>query len=86
MPMKNTINVKVAKNNTEPGLSLLRRFQKKVQESGIMPRVRSIRYAVRPLSDLKVKNGKLKKLAGGVEYNRLKRLGALVERKKGFKK
>lgn len=79
--MKNIINVKINKNNSEPGLSVLRRFQKKVQESGILPKVRGGRYAVRELSTLKVKLGKLKKLAAGVEYNRLKRLGALTERK-----
>ena len=84
--MKNIVNVKITKNNTENGLSMLRRFQKKVQESGVLPKVRSIRYAVRELSDLKVKKGKMKKLAGGVEDNRLKRLGALVEKKKGGKR
>ncbi len=76
------INVKVEKNKTEPAVTLLRRFQKKVQEAGILPRVRSIRYAERELSALKVKRGKLKKLAAGIKYNKLKRLGVVMEKKK----
>ena len=76
------INVTVTKNNSEPVVSLLRRFQKRVQDSGILPRIRSIRYSERDLSDLKVKRAKLKKIAGGVKYAKLKRLGVQIERKK----
>lgn len=76
------INVKVEKNNSEPVPSLLRRFQKRVQESGVLPRVRSIRYAERGLSDLKVKRAKLKKIAGAAKYAKLKRLGVTIEKKK----
>lgn len=81
--MRNIINVKINRNSGEPGLSILRRFQKKIQESAVLPRVRSNRYSIRELSDLKVKNGKLKRLKAGVEYNKLKRLGAIIEKKKG---
>ena len=59
--MSNT-NVEVKKNANENALSLVRRFQKRVQESGVLPRVRGIRYNVRPLSELKSKRAKLKKL------------------------
>lgn len=76
------INVKVEKNKTEPAATLLRRFQKRVQESGVLPRVRSIRYNEREQSPLKVKRGKLKKLVAGVKYNKLKRLGVVMEKKK----
>ena len=78
----NIINVKVAKNNNEPPTSLLRRFQKKTQESGVLPRIRSIRYNVRGLSDLKTKRAKLKKLEGAKKYNLLKRLGVNLDPKK----
>jgi ribosomal protein S21 len=47
------INIEVEKNNNENNLSLLRRFTKRVQGSGILPRVRSIRYKSRKLSDCK---------------------------------
>ena len=56
-----TTNVKVEKNKEEPAVSLLKRFQRKVQESGVLPRVRSIRYNERGLSDLKTKLAKLKR-------------------------
>ncbi len=79
----NTVNVKIEKNGGEPIASTLRRFQKKIQESMVLPTVRSKRYNTRPLSDLKVKRGKMKRLAAGVEYTRLKRLGAVIEKKKG---
>jgi ribosomal protein S21 len=77
------INVEVKKNGaSENPLSLIRRFQKRVQESGVLPRVRSIRYNERPLSMLKVKRGKLKKLANLAKYEEDKRMGRVVERKK----
>lgn len=82
MPCMTMINVKVDKNKTEPAVSLLRRFQKKVQESGVLPRVRSIRYSEREMSGLKVKRAKLKKLAGAVKYAKLKRLGVSLDKKK----
>lgn len=83
--MSNT-NVAVTKQGGENGAALLRRFQKRVQESGVIPRVRSIRYNNRDLSDLKVKLGKLKKLKGAVKYNKMKRLGLVVDKKKGMKR
>ncbi len=76
------VNIKIEKNNNEPVASVLRRFQKKVQESMILPTVRSKRYNTRDLSDLKVKRGKIKRLKSGVENARLKRLGVTIERKR----
>ncbi len=80
--MSNT-NVEVKKNPSENALSLVRRFQKRVQESGVLPRVRGIRYNVRPLSELKQKRAKLKKLTNLAKYEQDKRMGKVVERKKG---
>jgi ribosomal protein S21 len=76
------VNVEVKKNSNENVLSLVRRFQKRVQESGILPRVRGIRYSDRPLSELKVKRAKMKKLKGLAKYEEAKRMGKLVEKKK----
>jgi len=52
-------NVEVTKNATENALSVLRRFTKRVQGSGVLPRVRSIRYNVRTQSHFKVKRSRL---------------------------
>lgn len=83
--MSNT-NVEVKKNANENALSLIRRFQKRVQEAGILPRVRGIRYSDRPLSELKTKRAKLKKLASLAKYEHDKRMGKVVERKRGGRK
>lgn len=80
--MSNT-NVEVKKNANENALSLIRRFQKRVQESGILPRVRGIRYNVRPLSELKTKRAKIKKIENLAKYELAKKMGKVIERKKG---
>ena len=77
------VNVEVKKGNNENVLSMVRRFQKRVQESGILNRVRGIRYSDRPLSDLKTKKAKLRKLANLAKYEHDKRMGKVIERKKG---
>lgn len=77
------VNVEVKKNPNENVLSLVRRFQKRVQESGVLPRVRSIRYNDRPLSDLKTKRAKLKKLGNIEKYELAKKMGKVIEKKKG---
>lgn len=80
--MSNT-NVEVKKNANENVLSLVRRFQKRVQESGVLPRVRSIRYNDRDPSSLRTKRAKLKKLKNLAKYEHDKRMGKVIERKKG---
>ncbi len=80
--MSTNTNVEVKRNANENSANIVRRFQKRVQEAGILPKVRSLRYNQRELSPLKVKNGKMKKLDGQKEYDRLKKLGKLVEKKR----
>jgi ribosomal protein S21 len=76
------INVNIEKNATESAASVLRRFTKKVQESGVLNRVRSIKYSARNLSDYKKKKGALEKLRRGKEREVLLKLGKLQETKK----
>ena len=71
-------NIRVEKNNSEPSTSLLRRFQKKMQESGVLPKVRGKRYNERALSLLKVKKAKLKRIKNAIEYQTKKRMGMIV--------
>lgn len=56
-------NVEVTKNGSENPASLLRRFTKRVQGSGILPRVRSNRYHERTLSSYKRKMKTLEGIA-----------------------
>lgn len=79
--MTNT-NVEVKRGANETSASTIRRFTKRVQEAGVLPRVRGIRYSDRELSPLKVKRAKLKKLGRAVEYEKLRKLGKLPKYKK----
>lgn len=79
------VNIEVDKNANESGVNLIRRFQKRVQESGILNRARSTRYNERPKSKLSRKKSTLMSLNKRVEIERLKKLGKIVDRptKKG---
>jgi len=48
--MQTMVNIEVVKGANENNLSVLRRFTKRVQGSGVLPRVRSKRYTLRPPS------------------------------------
>lgn len=74
------INVEVTKNNNENATSLIRRFTKKVQGSGVLPRVRSLRYTTRKLSSYKVKMKTLKTLKRKEEIAELIKLGKMPEK------
>lgn len=79
--MSNT-NVEVKRNGSENVVSIVRRFQKKVQESGVLPRVRGLRYSERGLSVLKTKRAKLKKLKNIAKYEHDRKMGKVVVYKK----
>ena len=77
-----TVNAEVKKNNNENAISLIRRFTKRVQGSGVIPRVRSIRWSQRKPSHFKMKKSALVVLGKRKEYELLEKLGKLVEKKK----
>ncbi len=56
------INLEVKKKDNENNVGLIRRFTKKVQNSGIVPRVRSLRYATRAESKFRRKKKTIKAL------------------------
>ncbi len=76
--------IEVKKNTSESNTNLIRRFSRKVQESGIIQKVKGKRYNERALSKLKVKAGKLKRLTRRKEYERLAKLGKGVVKTKRF--
>ena len=80
------INVEVKKHGTENSLGILRRFTKKVQGSGVLPRVRSKRYNERSLSPYKTKMKTLKSLRRKKEVLELIKLGKMQERTGRFSK
>jgi len=75
--------IEIEKNNNENNASLLRRFSRRVQESGTIPKMKSIRYNQRKLGKLAEKKGALKKIARREEIEKLKKMGKIIERKRG---
>ena len=76
-----SVNAEVKKNNNENAISLIRRFTKRVQGSGIIPRVRSIRYNQRKPNHSRMKKDALVVLGMRKEYELLDKLGKLPEKK-----
>lgn len=72
-------NVAVDKNSNENNTSVIRRFTKRVQESGVLRRVRSIRYTERAKSDYVKKKNTLKVLKKRAKVEEYLRLGKPIE-------
>jgi ribosomal protein S21 len=71
--------IEIKKNTNESNMNLVRRFSRKVQESGIIQKVKSKRYNERKESKVKVKAGALKKITRKKEFERLAKLGKPVK-------
>lgn len=56
------INIEVKRKDGEHNSGILRRFTRKVQGSGILPRVRGIRYESRPETKFRRKKKTIKAL------------------------
>ncbi len=74
------VNAEVKRNTNENPLGVIRRFTKRVQGTGILRKVRSIRYASRPLSSYVKKKGKLKRIQKREDIERLTKLGKFKPR------
>jgi ribosomal protein S21 len=70
-------NIEVVRNGTENPLGLLRRFTKRVQGSGVLPRVRGIRYHERTLSAYKRKMKTLEGIKRREDRNEQIKLGKI---------
>lgn len=79
------INVQVEKNNNESSANVIRRFTKRVQGAGIVPKVRSGRYYTRIKSGNVQRMAKLKKLGKKETYEKLLKLGKIPEQR-GFRR
>ncbi len=73
-------NVEVVKSGTENNLSLIRKFTKRVQGSGVLPRLRSIRYSHRALSEYVKKKKALKKLKRHAEIIEAIKMGKMADK------
>ena len=75
------INVQVEKNNNESSANVIRRFTKRVQGAGIIPKVRTGRYYARVKSSNVQRMAKLKKLGKKETYEKLLKLGKIAEQR-----
>ena len=66
--------IEIKKSGTESSASVMRRFSRRVRESGIVRHVKDNRYAKRAPSTFVNKKNALKKLERRTEYARLKKL------------
>lgn len=73
-------NVQVEKNQNESSANVIRRFTKRMQGSGVVPRVRKIRYHSRIKSENVRKTGKLKKIVKMQVYEKALKLGKVQEK------
>ena len=70
--------IEVKKNTNENNASILRRFSRRIQESGIIRKVKGARYNLRQESKLKAKKSALKRMARRKEIEHLKKLGKMI--------
>lgn len=73
-------NVQVEKNQNESSANVIRRFTKRMQGSGVIPRVRKLRYHTRVKSENIRKRGRLKKLVKAAAYEKELKLGKVQEK------
>ncbi len=73
------INVQIEKAHNESTASVVRKFTKRVQGSGILQRVRSIRYYARGFSKATQKKKTLQKIARRENYNEMLKSGKIAE-------
>lgn len=76
-------NVEVVRNSNESSSNVIRRFQKRVQGAGVIPRVRGGRYHTRIKSRNVQKFSRLKKLVKKETYEKLLKLGKVQEVRRG---
>ncbi len=69
--------IQIEKNPNENNASILRRFSRRVQESGIIHKVKGQRYNERKESKVKVKKSALKRMARRKEIEKLRKLGKI---------
>jgi hypothetical protein len=71
--------LEILKQERETSQSLARRFQKRVQQSGLLLRARKIRFKERKKSEQMKKRAALRREELKKEYEKLKKLGKVSE-------
>ncbi|MFT5037232.1 MAG: ribosomal protein S21 [Candidatus Azotimanducaceae bacterium] len=76
------LNVQVEKNQNESSANVIRRFTKRMQNAGIVRKIRGIRYHARTKSKNVQKETRLKKLGRKDEYEKLHKLGKIQDNRR----
>lgn len=76
------INVEIERHGNENTAGVMRRFSRRVQSSGVLKRVRGLRYYKRKKSDANKKKDALVRIERFEKYQELLKLGRVVETKK----
>lgn len=76
--MTMAINVEVTKGEKDNNLGLIRKFTKRVQGSGVLPRLRSRRYSSRKQSEFVKKKMALKRIAKREKIRELIKMGKMT--------
>lgn len=79
-------NIQVNKNDKENTAGLLRRFSKRVRGSGILSKVKSLRYYERQKSEYVRKKKTLKRLVKKAKRDEMIKLGKIIEPINKFEK
>lgn len=77
------VNVQVEKNGAESTANLIRRFTKRMQGAGIVPKVRGARYFKRQKSENVGRHSKLLRLTRQKEYEKQLKLGKIQDNARG---
>ncbi len=72
--------VEVNKNPNESNVNLIRRFSRKMQETGVIQKVKSKRYNKRAESKVKIKAAALKRIENRKKREKLFKLGKEIKR------
>lgn len=80
MAQSMAVNAEVQKNDNETAVNLIRRFSKRVQGAGLIPRVRGRRYFSRIKSSGERRKQTLKVIKRREEVQELIKLGKMLER------
>lgn len=76
------VNAEVKRTKNENNTTIVKRFTRRVQETGVLQKVRSTRFLDRTPSPLVKKQKKIKSLGRKAEIENLIKLGKMVERRK----
>lgn len=77
-----SVNVQVDRNNNESSANVIRRFTKRVQNAGIVRKVRNSRYYTRTKSENVRRFSRLKKLIKKDDYEQAVKLGKISDQRR----